>query len=274
MQVSATQGEAFERDVVAASHELPVLVDFWAEWCAPCRALAPVLEQLAGELDGKLRVVKVDTDAEPALAGAYGVRSLPTLVLFRGGDAVTRLTGAQPLAALRAAVDPYLPRAGDAVLAEARRLLDAGEAAAALEALERALDKDPEDPRIPPVLLEALLDAGRLAAARERLQGLPANLAESDEVRPLAARLRLREQAEAAAGEAQDPAAQRFAAAMASVAAGDYESALEALLAVVQAQRDWRDGAARQAMLDIFAQLDEADPRVREYRTRLARALN
>ncbi|MGE0861913.1 MAG: thioredoxin, partial [Gammaproteobacteria bacterium] len=166
----------FEQRVLEASAERAVLVDFWAGWCAPCRALAPVLEDLALRHPEGLAVVKVDTDAEQALAARYGIRSLPTLLVFRHGEVVGQSMGAQPLAALERLIEPHLPRATDALLAAAHAAEALGDAATAIAELERAHGLDASDYRVHPRLAALYVDAGRATEARALLAALPANL--------------------------------------------------------------------------------------------------
>ncbi|MCB1748436.1 MAG: thioredoxin [Gammaproteobacteria bacterium] len=272
--VIAANAVDFPDLVLARSHERAVLVDFWADWCAPCRQLAPLLEDLAARHAGALDVVKVDSDAEPALAAEYGVRSLPTLVLFRAGDVVSRVVGAQPPAALEALVAPHLPRPGDEAVVAAVAHLAAGEAAQARGLLEAALAADATDYRIHPLLAEALVELGALDEAAALLHGLPANVAVDDGVERAKARLELAQAGNAAAGAGDDdPVAAAYAGAMAQAAAGEHAAAVEALLGLLPAQRDWQDGAVRRALLDIFKVLD-GDARLKDWRTRMARSLN
>ncbi len=268
--VTAATAASFPQAVIEASHERPVLVDFWASWCAPCRALAPVLETLADKLDGALAVVKVDSDAEPALSGQFGVRSLPTLLLFRDGKPVEQAVGAQPLAALERLVEPYLARATDPLLSAALEARARGAGDEAIAVLEQALELAADDYRIHPPLADCYLDAGRVEDARALLAGLPANIAVNDAVKRVGARLHLVDAIEA---DSDDPLAAAYAAARAAAARDDYEQAVPALLELLARQRDWGDGAIRKTLLDIFSVLG-SDPRVKPWRTQMARTLN
>ncbi len=175
--VYAVGAADFDARVLEASRVRPVLVDFWAAWCGPCRSLAPLLEQLAASLDGRLAIAKIDSDAEPALAGRYGVRSLPTLILFKDGAPVAQTMGAQPLSALQAFVASHLDRPTDRLRRHAREVADS-EPAAAITLLEQALAEDPGNFRIHAELAALLIDAGALERASEVLAALPARAAD------------------------------------------------------------------------------------------------
>lgn len=129
----------FAARVVAASQEVPVLVDFWAGWCAPCRLLLPVLEKLATEYDGKLRVAKVNADEQPVLVQQFGVRSLPTVLVFRHGRVVEQFMGAQPESAIRQIIERHIEKPSDRLRTEAQQALKAGQAAQAVALLREAV---------------------------------------------------------------------------------------------------------------------------------------
>ncbi len=260
----------FDSAVIEASRSQPVLVDFWAEWCGPCRSLAPLIDELASELDGALRVVKIDTDAEPALAQSHGIRSLPTLMVFRDGKPVTQAVGAQPLNALRELVKPYLAAVADDPLAEVRQAIAAGRHQPAAAALEAALAKDAQDFRLHPLLAECYLAAERFEEARALLDQLPANLAVDNEVQRLVARLNL---AAAQSFPGDDAVAVAFRAAAGKAVAGDLDNAVAALLELLTRHRDWEDDKIRKTLVDLFSSLGD-DPRVKRWRTQMARMLN
>lgn len=268
--ITTGHADNFAHEVLARSAEVPVLVDFWAAWCAPCRALAPTLETLAERHVGRLAIVKVDSDAEQGLAAHYGVRSLPTLLLFRAGEAVGQLVGAQPLAALERLIEPHLPRPTDALLVAAAAARERGDTSAAAALLEQAQTLEPEDYRVHPLLAECYLDLERSADASRVLAELPANVAVSEVVQRVAARLSLAADSDI---ETDDPVAAAFNTARAAAARGDYDQAVPALLALLPRHREWQDGSIRRTLVDIFNVLG-ADVRVKGWRTQLARTLN
>jgi putative thioredoxin len=244
----------FESRVLQRSYERPVVVDFWAAWCAPCRHLGPVLERVAGEHPNDVELVKVDVDANPALASAFGVQGIPAVKAFRDGAVVSEFVGNYPEQAVRQFFDALLP-------SEADRLAKAGDAsrdpAEAERAYRSALDSE-RDNRPAVIGLAALLaERGAFEEARELLARIP----EDADVRRLRAHLDLAEAAGDAA--ADDPLA-------AAAADGDWEPVLERLL---QDVRNGNGDDARQRMLDVFEVLGPDHPLTAKYRAALASAL-
>lgn len=161
----------FQEQVLDAP--MPVLVDFWAPWCGPCRMLGPVLDALAAETAGRLKVVKLNTDEAPGVAGRYQIRSIPAVKLFRNGQVVAEFVGAQPLAAVRKFVAPHLPHDATSPLEQARRLIASGALAEAAAALRALLDASPDDPELSIELARTLALSGDHTGAETLLSRLP-----------------------------------------------------------------------------------------------------
>ena len=264
--------ENFQADVLVNSNERPVLVDFWAEWCGPCKSIAPLLEQIANEYDGRLLVVKVDTDAEQGLAQQYGIRSLPTMMIFRDGEVVEQIIGAQPLSAIKAAVEPFLARAADNVIPQIEHARFAGDLTGALAAATAAIEADPDDHRLAILQADIMLDLGDVDGAESVLNQLPVAVAASDEVKRSEARLALANSGKLASGSGELD--EEFRQATELALDGEFEEALEILLELIVQHRDWQDGLLRETIVNIFMQMNDDDPQLKTYRTKLARTLN
>jgi putative thioredoxin len=192
-------------------------------------------------------------------------------MVFRNGEAVAQVVGAQPLAALERLVKPHLARATDGLIAAAHAALGLGDLAGAVAELERAHELDASDYRVHFALAELYLGAGKIEQARALLAQLPANLQVGSEIAPLQARLSLADAASATLGG--DETAVAYRGAVQAAVAGDFDAAVEGLLAMLPRQRAWQDGAVRKTLVDIFSVLG-ADERVKAWRTRMARSLN
>ena len=269
----------FEHEVLEASKQAPVVVDFWAPWCGPCRALGPVLEKLAAAYGGRFKLAKINSDENQDLAAAFGVRSIPTVIGFRDGRPVSQFLGAVPESQARAFIDKLLPSPSQIEQARAAALRKAGDANGAALALRRALELDAANDAARLDLAEILIELGRAAEATPLL----------DEVRPdvdldarIAALRAAAGFAESAADEgglrrrlASNPADHEARLALAGAYAGKrrYREALDELLEIVRRQRDWNDGVARRQALNIFNLAGDQPELVSEYRRKLASAL-
>ena len=271
----------FLREVVEKSREIPVLVDFWAVWCAPCQMLNPVLVKLADEFQGKLRIAKVDIDEQQELALQYGVRSVPTLKLFHGGQVVRELLGAQPENVLRQAIEPYIARPVDALRAQAGLAKTAGHTAEAERLLRQAVADDPAYYRSHQDLLALLLEDGQFGAAQELFNSLPANIQADPAVNAVLPRLefgRVVQQApkpealEQTLATNPDDHQARLQLSAHQVLAGHYQAAMDNLLAILRKDRSFGDDAARKSLVSIFTLLGD-DPLVTRYRAKLSSLL-
>lgn len=275
----------FDEKVLAASRQIPVLVDFWAPWCQPCRILKPILERLAAEYAGRFVLAKVNSDENQELSMRYGVRGIPAVKAFVGGELVDEFTGALPEAQIREFLDRLIPSPAEPLRREALALAGAGQRDAALAKLAEALRLDPAHEASRLDCVELNLAAGNIEAAREILDALVKQARDAARVESLQARLALA----CAAGDADLPAlrgrladdpadlAARFKLANALALAGDYRGALENLLDIVRRDKKWNDEAGRKGMLNLFALLagqPQYDDLVREFRIALARTLN
>ena len=275
--------EDFSQIVVENSWRFPVLVDFWADWCAPCRALTPVLVKLADEFGGRFLVAKVNTEEQQGIAAEFQIRSLPTVKLFRNGEVMDEFMGALPESAIREFIDRYVERASDKLREQATASHRAGDSEQAVALLRTAVSEDPTNYRLHRDLLQILLETRRFAEAEELLRTLPANQRTSPEFTGMRNRLQFGLAAEGApdAGELEqtiqaDPANSeaRYQLGAIHVLAGDYEPALEQLLQIMRRDRAFRDDAARKGMVAIFELLDGKGPLVTRYRSLMSSALH
>jgi putative thioredoxin len=272
--------ENFEAEVLERSTEVPVIVDFWAEWCGPCKVLGPVLEKLADEYSGEFILAKVNVDENQGLAGAFGIQGIPAVKLFKDGELASEFTGALPEPMLREFLSKFLPTAADKQAQEGQTLEESGKTDDAKALYQEILAADPNHAK-------ALLGLGRLAmnegaadAALEYLDKIPIATDERKEADRLIARLNLQSGAaenetalrEKAKAEPNNVAA-RFELAQALAATEKYEEALKEFLAIVKTDRAFQDDSARKAMIQIFEVLGSEDPLTDKYRSELAAAL-
>lgn len=268
----------FQQQVVEKSRELPVLVDFWADWCAPCKMLLPVLLRLAEEYQGKFRLAKVNTDVERGLAEQHGIRSLPTLRLYRHGEVVEEMLGAQPESTLRELLDNYIERESDRSLEQALALAAEGRRAEAVELLARAWEEDPGNLRLPLEYARLALEDGQLERAGKVLDELPRELRSSPQATSLRALLDMAratehapstEALQATVDADPDQSEARYQLAARRLLEGDYDQALEQFMELLKRDRNWGDGAARKGLLAVFELLGEDDERVGRYRRQM-----
>ncbi len=276
--IEVTDG-SFESDVIARSHQVPVLVDFWAPWCGPCRILSPILEKLADEMAGAFLLAEVNTDENPGLAAAFQIQSIPTVHLLKDGRVVDGFMGALPEVKVRAFLEPHVkgqPEHADEV-ARARDLLERGKTAEARAALRSHLEKSPGDAAARLLAARAALDAGDEAGARAELDAIPE---EAETERREGERLRGALQFRSACGEgeahwrarlaeAPEDLAARYALGCCLAANGRHEEALAALLEVVKRDKTFEDGAARKAMVAIFGLLGPGSDLAQRFRKQL-----
>lgn len=273
----------FPARVLEKSREVPVLVDFWAAWCGPCQMLTPLLVKLTDLYDGKFLLAKLNTDLERELAMQYGIRSLPTVKLFRNGEVVDEFMGVQPESSIRRFIDRHVPRESDVVLQKALAAHRAGRAGEALNLLRRAMDMDPTNDRVKIELAQLYLQQSHLDEAQQVLAKVSAEAKAEPDVLALTAWLEFARIAADAPAPAElekaiatnpDNCEARSQLSAQRVLANDYESALQQLLEIVKRNRRFRDDAGRKQMLSIFDILGRSGELVNRYRQLLATVLN
>ena len=242
----------FESEVLEASKTLPVVVDFWAPWCAPCRALTPVIEKVAAAYEGRVKLVKINSDENQEVSTACNIRSIPNVIAFKKGAPVAQFTGAVPEGQVRAFFDKLLPSESELALARAQALL----AEKQLDAAQAELAKVKPDPD-----WDARAEALRqgVAFARAQQNAAAGGMGEAE----LKARI------------AANPADLEGRAALAALHAANlrYREAMDELLEILRKARNWKDGEARRQMLAIFNLAAGQPELVSEYRRKLSSAL-
>jgi len=281
--MSDVTSQNFAQEVIEASRQIPVLVDFWAPWCGPCRTLGPMLEKLEHEYAGKWKLAKVNSDENPELSAHFNVRSIPYVVAFVDGKPVDQFVGVLPEAQLRAFLERVIPQPADVAYREGLAARQADEIAHAREAFQNALAFDPGFDAARFELIALLLDSGDARAAQGEFALLSPKAPQDERYAPLQTRLKATERADslpdtdalrAQVDTAPDNLQARLDLAEQYIARQEYEAALEQLLAIVERDRAFRDDIARKTMVSVFDMMRDAPQAVSHWRRQLASKLN
>jgi putative thioredoxin len=265
--------QSFMPDVIEASRAQPVIVDFWAPWCGPCKQLGPVLERVVRNAGGKVRLVKINIDENPELAQQLRIQSIPMVYAFRNGQPVDGFAGALPESQIKAFVErltgPIGPGPAEAALDQAKLAMESGQLDRAAKIYEQVIGAEPDNPEALAGLARCHIGAGRLAKARELLAGVPTKLANHVGIDGARAALALAEES----GTLADPAAlnnrlavdendhaARLDLATALFLRGQVDPAIEHLLAIVRKDREWQDQTARKQLVKFFEALGPQHP--------------
>jgi putative thioredoxin len=263
--------------LIEESLNRPVVVDFWADWCGPCKQLMPILEKLAAEYRGAFLLAKVNADEQQMLAQQLGVRSLPTVMVIKDGQPVDGFSGAQPESAVREMLDKHVPSPQADALAEAEQRLAEGDIPGALTLYRGAWEESGQKPEFTMAYAGALIAANRLDEAEALLADI--KMVDQDaRYEQLKAQIELQRQAARSpevealeadlASDEQDHEV-RIKLAVQLSSHGQYREALEHLLVVLRADRDWGNGEAKRVYLDMIATIGKGDPLAAEYQRKL-----
>jgi putative thioredoxin len=273
----------FQQEVVDASMQVPVLVDFWAEWCGPCKQLTPLLAKLEAQYAGRVKLVTVDTEAQPQLAQHFQIKSLPTVYAFVNGQPVDQFQGLQTEATIKAFIDKLMPNPADLEFEQAMQLIEQGKIDEAIAPLKKAITLDPAFDEARMTYAQVLLQKDEPAAALEQLEALSA-AAKADPnaeqiiqaAQAMQAERRLPPLPEVEARIAANPKdlSARLEFAQHCIAHKAWEEAFEQLIAIVATDRAFQDDIGRKTMIEVF-KLAEAQPAlVSAWRRKLSSALN
>jgi putative thioredoxin len=279
----------FAQDVMEASQQVPVLVDFWAPWCGPCKQLTPLLEKVVRAAKGQVKLVKINIDENPDLAQQLRIQSVPTVYAFYQGQPVTGFAGAQPESQIKQLVDKLIETAGGGggeegptALEQAQALLEEGDFRTAAEVYSALMQEEPEKPELIGGFARALLGLGRTEDARKVVDQAPANVSQHAEITGAKAAIELAE----SAGKVRDPQileeelqrdpedhGARLELANALFLRGQPDNAIDQLLTIVKRDRSWNDEAARKRLLTFFDALGHTHPLTVQGRRKLSSVL-
>lgn len=265
--------------ILAQAGDKPVLVDFWAPWCGPCRQVAPILDELAEELGNDALIVKINTEEQQQVAQRFAIRSIPAFKLFKKGELVGETQGAQPKAAFKALLEKHITRPSDSYFTQAKRALSQGQMDEAIALLIQANQVDPENRMVLLTLVSVYFRAGKLQEATELFAALPQGAKESADGKRLAGLL------DFAGVMLKSPQPQDLKATLEAepnnltalyqlgaslMVLGSYDQACESFLRIFQQDAQWEDGAGKKALLRIFDLLKDSNPEVvSKYRRKL-----
>ncbi len=273
----------FAAQVIEASHQQPVLVDFWATWCGPCQSLMPILEQLAQSYQGKFLLAKVEIDSQQGLASQFGVRSVPTVKLVKNGQIVDEFTGALPESQIRAFLDKHIENESDQLMQQALMLYQQGDSEAALSQMGQILQAHPDNLNNKLIYTNILLREQHVDEAKKWLESLSAVANDNPQVQAMQAQLEFIHIVDNApdmvtvqqqVADDPDNSEARYQLSAHAILQGQFDIAFEQLLEVVKRDRQFQDDAGRKALLKLFDLLGDKHELVSSYRRKLALALN
>ena len=276
-----TRFETFTEDVLLASKTTPILVDFWAPWCGPCKTLMPVLMSLADEYAGAFKLAKVNIDEQQQLAQQFGVRSVPTVKLVKNGKIVDEFMGVQPAAAIRAILDKHIVKESDVQMQAALQRYKEGDKQAVQEMIN-IINANPTNNQIRLQYVDVLVNEKQFDDAKALIKSLPQEMRSKPEVAGLLSRIEFMGTAdESGDGQAlldaisKDPNnyEARYKLSSTYIAQGNYEAALEQLLEIMKRDRKYNDDAGRKGILKVFEMLGGSGELVTRYRQKMASLL-
>ena len=279
--------KSFGQDVIAASKQVPVIVDFWAPWCGPCKTLGPLLEKTVQAARGKVKLVKIDIDKNQRIAQQLRIQSIPAVYAFHNGQPVDGFVGALPESQVKAFVNRLAGAAGpspvEEILTEAKAALEAGDVQGAAGIYQEVLQAEPDNPAALGGLAKLLAQNGQVDQAKQFLAQVPADLAGHADVAGAKAAIALAEQTSGVADDTAEFMAKlaanandhqaRFDLALALLKAGDRERAVDELLDIIKRDRNWNEQAARNQLIKLFEAFGPTDPLTKAGRRKLSSIL-